>query len=411
MAEKVTLSVGAARADITPDPALLNWITAKPYETVLDKLCVQALAVDDGATEALLLRWDLIDVWEEAAVGVRAAVGARTGIPPERILVHASHSHSTPRSPYGGRDASLQRLERLRKVADDPVYRDWAGALPGVCAEVAAQARDRRQSCDLAIGRAAVPEWVFNRRPVRPDGSVVSMMRPADPFCLPDGLRFGPVDPTLTTLSWRTAGGHLEAVLFHLACHAVSIYVEHPGISADWPGPVSQWLGSSTGAEALFLQGCAGDIVPSRRGVVAREAMAELIIERALASLAKAHPVELGSLRVAAGTVELPLEPDRAEVWGAPTKPAEVQVFRTGQLALVALPGEPLLGLAQTIQAASPYPHTLVLGYSNGLGTTYVGLPGERARGGYEATAGSGADACATILINEAVRLLSQVAG
>jgi hypothetical protein len=66
-----------------------------------------------------------------------------------------------------------------------------------------------------------------------------------------------------------------------------------------------------------------------------------------------------------------------------------------------------LIGLAIAIQARSPFPHTLVLGYSNGYGVQYVGLPGEKARGGYEmGTAGSGVDECGGLLVEAAVRLL-----
>jgi hypothetical protein len=67
--------------------------------------------------------------------------------------------------------------------------------------------------------------------------------------------------------------------------------------------------------------------------------------------------------------------------------------------------------LGTTIRAASPFPQTIVLGYSNGNGAHYVGLPGEKARGGYEAgVAGAGTDACAQLMIDAAVRLLREAA-
>ena len=52
-----------------------------------------------------------------------------------------------------------------------------------------------------------------------------------------------------------------------------------------------------------------------------------------------------------------------------------------------------------------------MLGYSNGNGTHYVGMPGEKVRGGYEAGApGAGTDACAQLMIDAAVRLLRDTA-
>lgn len=70
----------------------------------------------------------------------------------------------------------------------------------------------------------------------------------------------------------------------------------------------------------------------------------------------------------------------------------------------MALPGEPLTKIGQTIQERSPFPHTLVLGYSNGSGVQYVGVPGEKGRGGYEMGEwGLGNDSCGGILIEAAV--------
>jgi hypothetical protein len=61
------------------------------------------------------------------------------------------------------------------------------------------------------------------------------------------------------------------------------------------------------------------------------------------------------------------------------------------------------------IRAASPFPQTLVLGYSNGNGVHYVGMSGEKARGGYEAgVAGAGTDECGALLVAASGRLLNE---
>ncbi|MBL9212446.1 MAG: hypothetical protein JNL92_18435, partial [Opitutaceae bacterium] len=78
---------------------------------------------------------------------------------------------------------------------------------------------------------------------------------------------------------------------------------------------------------------------------------------------------------------------------------------------LVALPGEPMTDLNLQIRARSPFPQTLVLGYSNGNGVHYVGLPGEKAHGGYEAgRAGAGGEECGPRLIAAAEKLLRDAA-
>jgi len=89
---------------------------------------------------------------------------------------------------------------------------------------------------------------------------------------------------------------------------------------------------------------------------------------------------------------------------------AEIQVIVCGPLAIVGLPGEPMTELGLAIREKSPFPQTLVLGYSNGNGAHYVGMPGEKARGGYETTAaGAGTAECGTIMVEAANTLLAEV--
>jgi hypothetical protein len=169
---------------------------------------------------------------------------------------------------------------------------------------------------------------------------------------------------------------------------------------------------ASLGGEALFLQGCAGDIVPWRRGVARRDEMAARLAERALAAETNRHPLPVGRLQAARKVVELRLTQEAARETGAPLKSSEVQVIAMGSLALVALPGEPLTALGQEIRRQSPFPHTIVLGYSNGSGVQYVGVPGEKAKGGYEmGPVGLGTDDCGGVLIDAAVALLKSAAG
>ncbi|OGG54652.1 MAG: hypothetical protein A3F84_13815 [Candidatus Handelsmanbacteria bacterium RIFCSPLOWO2_12_FULL_64_10] len=401
------LKAGTGRADITPDPAMTNWVDMKPYDGVLDRIAVRALAVGDGETEAVFVCWDLIDAGEEAVAQVRRAVREATGVPETHVLVAASHTHSAPRSPFTGASLTPGRGERMRPLLQDPVYRAWAERLPGVCAEVAQRAKGVSRPVNIAVGRANAGEWLFNRRPVDPEGKVVTMFQPKDPHSLPDGLRFGPVDPTLTVLTFQDPEGKTVATLFSVPCHSVSIYPHHRGVSADWPGPACAQISAALGGEALFLQGCAGEVVPGRRGEEARAEMARFFAGRALAAVGQRHPLPSAPLRVARRTAGIPLTPEASA--GGDIRPVEIQVIARGPFALVTLPGEPLNGLAREVQARSPFPHTLVVGYANGRGVGYVGLPGEKARGGYEAGAGRGTEEAGLFLIETAVRLLKEL--
>ncbi|HLT94614.1 MAG TPA: hypothetical protein VKZ56_08635, partial [Membranihabitans sp.] len=63
------------------------------------------------------------------------------------------------------------------------------------------------------------------------------------------------------------------------------------------------------------------------------------------------------------------------------------------------------------IQKDSPFPQTLVLGYSNGNGGHYCGMPGEKAHGGYETgeQTNLGSDQAGGLMVNTAVGLLEKL--
>jgi neutral ceramidase len=284
--------------------------------------------------------------------------------------------------------------------------------LPGACADVARNAQGNLVGVTPKIGRADAGEWLFNRRPIDPTGMVISTLHPVNPKCLPDGLRFGKLDPVLTTLTFRDTEGATVATLFSVPCHSVSIYPFHRGISADWPGFACEHISKDLGGETLFLQGCAGDIVPGRRGEEARAEMARYFADRTISAVKVSYPISSGPMGITSGVVGLPLTPEARKDAGSDIRPVEIQVIAIGDFALVTLPGEPLNGLAAAIQERSPFPHTLVIGYTNGRGAGYVGLPGEKARGGYEAShVGRGTDEAGEFMIETAVRLLKEQRG
>jgi neutral ceramidase len=402
------VTAGAAKAEISPSTNVLNWVGHKPYPGVLDPVYVRAIVLSDGASRAALIAWDLTDTREGFVARVRQEISSATKIPSENILINASHTHSAPWVPAEG-DPLLEAERRtLLPVQNGPGYREWSQQLLKSTVETVRQADAQRRPVTLSIARAWAGDVVFNRRPMRPDGKVETTYEPANPYSLPNGQRFGPMDPTLSLLGFLSPQGTAVATLFNLACHPVSIYPHDSRVSADWPGPVARRLSKVLGGEAAFFQGCAGDIVPIRRNLPSRDRMAELIGDRALAAWTNRTQLQTsGKLRSRVTRVTLPLSPVARKDLGRPTLETEIQVITWGTLALVGLPGEPLTAIALEIQRRSPFPHTLVLGYSNGGGVQYVGAAGDKPKGGYEMTeAGSGEDRCGQMLIDTAIQSL-----
>lgn len=424
-APDIVLRAGAGRADITPEPEVLNWVTGKPYGEILEKIYVHAVLLDDGTSRAALLRYDIVDISESLRDEVRKVVGAALGMPGENILLNASHNHSAPWAPsYGGTYRGKERdswwaIRHMPAQNEFPPFKRWMDRLLTASVEAAKAASESSVSANMSIGRVAAPELLYNRRPRAPAWGIDGKLPAAVAYNHKDwspevaqlGASFGPMDRTLSLVSFRNGEGTPLATLFHLACHAVSMYPSTPAINADWPGPASYALSQALGGgESLFLQGCAGEITPGYRGAKAVADMAVVVASKGQLALKFAVKLKPEPIRVARAYVELPLTPAARQRTGVETVKTEVQAIVCGPLAIVGLPGEPLTELGLAIREASPFPQTLVLGYSNGNGVHYVGMPHEKARGGYEVgVAGAGAAECGPMLVEAANKVLADL--
>ncbi len=419
----VSINVGVSRSNITPDPRVINWVNQKPYGKILDSLYARVLVLQDTKQKAVIISVDLLEAGESFTFETRKAVSAALGIPENNILVNASHSHSAPWSPvYGDRYRQVMKRDSWWHIAqdDNPHYRTWkAGLITGI-AQAARKADAAAIPVDIWIGRADVSAFLVNRRPRAAAWGVAEDSTPKafsfrhpdwDPDVVAGGKTFGPLDPSMTIISFRSKAGANVASIFHLSGHAVSVYPYEDGLSGDWPGEASRRMSQALGGEFLFLLGAGGDINPWKRGLDAVLAMADGLTERARAAHRYSVKLQTAPLRIKRITIGLPLNPYGKQHTGLEKLDGDVQVVACGPLALVALPGELLTDIGQAIRDKSPFPQTLVLGYSNGYGVIYVGMPGEKERGGYEMDdkQSLGTDLAGEVLVNAALKLLNEV--
>lgn len=385
------LSVGVAEGNITPDVRMPNWAADnEPYGDVADSLYARCLVLADGEISTAILTLDAISVW--SADTLRKTVNRVTGIPENRVIVTASHSHSAPGFGWNPNGDSL--------------FVAWAGDVIETCARIAMAAQETARPVTPSVAHANVGEWLFSRRPTDAEGNVQTVWEPEDRHALPGDLRPGPVYPTLTLLSFDLEDGNPAAMLFSLPCHPVSVYSEIASISSDFPGRTIASVKGRFRCPVVFVQGCSGDIVPARRGLASCDSMAAYFSTKVAAAHSQRRPLPEPELRVADTVVHLPLRDARSE---RSSTAAEVRGLAIGPFAMVALPGEPLTTLANSIRERSPFLHTLVAGNSNRGGTGYIGLAEDVARGGYEGNAGGGAPEAGLFLAETASRLLERL--
>jgi hypothetical protein len=405
------LLAGAAEAVITPPAGIdLTGYANRPSAAVgkHDDLFVRALVLAADGRRLALISVDVLGFQIADADQLRRLVERETGIPAEAVLLNCSHTHAGP---------ATMKLRGLgqRDAIYDALLARW------IVSAVRA-ARDRLEPAVLRWGEAEA-RIGRNRREQRPDGQVVIGANEA-----------GPYDPRVPVLRLDREDGSPLAIWFSHATHPVTFGSENVRFSADFPGAAVETVkrlepGGSADCVALFAQGCCGDINPRRRGGLDEvRASGRILGAAAVVAAEESTPIEALPLAAAMETLSLPalapvveearamkerhaarLEALRAEgadpyrlrhpeamiAWAeaaltAAERSAEeralpfpVQALRLGPVALVAMAGEVFVRLGQEIVRRSPLPHTVALGYSNGL-LGYVPTEDAYPLGGYE---------------------------
>jgi len=407
---------GAAVADITPTnyPVLVNaMFTERSATKAVDPLHARALVLDDGATrltlcvvDTCMMSRDLIDEAKELA---RAA----TGIPTDRMLVSATHTHSAPSA-----------MGCLGSRQDT----NYARFLPGRIAAAIAQAA--RNLAPALVGWTAVDDWehTHNRRWVRrPDRmledpfgqrNVRAHMHPGHESKDAVGPS-GPVDPAITILSVISPDGLPIALLANYSMH----YYESPLLSADYFGrfasKLAGLLGATNGAPpfvGIMSQGTSGDLMwmdyGRPRNQIGYDAYAGAIAQKVFAAREsiKYH----GSTRLVMRETTLALNyraPDEQRLAWARTRAAslqgrlpqslpdiyaleaihlherprtelKLQAVRIGDFGIAAIPNEVFAITGLKLKAQSPLQPLMNIELANGA-EGYIPPPEQHKLGGY----------------------------
>ena len=252
------LRAGAAAVDVTPErfPVVVNCGFAEASAAAArDRLHARALVLDDGTTRLAVVVVDNCMMPHEFLDRVKGLVAGETGIPADRQLISATHTHSAPAvmgclgsdpDPEYGAFLERQIVQAVRQAVGNlvPAEAGWGRADAG-------RLTNNRQ-------------WVLRSDKVRADPfgdlTVRSNMHPGHQH--PDFVGpSGPTDPWLTLLSVRTADGQPLAVLANFSMH----YFGAAPVSADYFGHFCAKLerrvgGGRKGFTAILSQGTAGDL-------------------------------------------------------------------------------------------------------------------------------------------------------
>lgn len=399
MSEVSPLLVGYAARDVTPAVGTrLSGFAARtePAVGVHDPLSARAVAFGHGRSSVVAVVVDVIGVDASLAADVVAGVRARSPVPPDDVVVAATHTHGGP---------AVLRDAFLGDVSEEARARVVAGAV-----EAALGALRDLAPAELSYAVGSEPHVARNRR-----------------------VPGGPIDPRVPALLARRQGRR-DVALVGYACHPVVLGPDNLLVTRDYPGFLVDALEASLpGTDAVFLGGCSGQVNTGhsaeasleltstpRRSFAAAQRVGEAVAAAAVAALeGDARAVAFGPVRAARTVALLPFVPpatdpseDRAR-WLAeldgdpPPSPArrgwleacrawadrfprpeggvtavDVVCWALGDLRVAWFPGE--VFVEQALELAAAVPETVVCVSNANAAPGYVPHPSAYAAGGYE---------------------------
>ena len=401
----------------------------RPTEEIREPIFCRAAVFEQEDRRLCLLVLDVLGISHERSDQIRDGVAERLGFDRRAVMVHTTQTHSAPSvGCLGDQNGFIpSELDWLR--GDTPEYDESTVAK---CLGAVERAVAAVRPVLLAAGRGIETRVSFNRRFVTRDGVISTHA-----LCGPDNVMYteGPIDPEVGILQAIGEDGDPIGMLLHFTSHPALGYPERY-ISPEWCGHWVNEMKATSGGTAIpmVVNGCCGNVYEQDRlagtGPESDMQMASVLAQTSLRIADALRPLPGTPIGFATRNIELPLrkvdpemirkarehlkrfptpqwrqeEPESVE-WEwlyaigrlqleqmrneSPTFSYEIQAFRIGDLALVALSGEPFVEGQLNIKLRSPAELTFVAHMSNGFAgyiPTSHGLRG----GGYESDTGMG---------------------
>ena len=417
-AERGAFRAGAAVVDVTPQRwpvSMLGSFSDRQATSAHDPLMVRALVLDDGRTRLAIAICDNCIIPRELFDEAKQVASRRTGIPAERMLMAATHTHTSP------------NLTELNTIPRDPEYVKLVAAS---LAEGVAKAAGRLTAARIGWGVKPLPEEVHNRRWLMREDRVgpnpyggMDRVRMNPPAGSPDLLcPAGPTDPDVSVVSIQTAGGKPLALLANYSLHYVGDVP--PGmVSADYFGEFARQMEKRIAPDGSFVavltNGTSGDVnninfreprprgaiferirtVASRVADAAEAACREIkyqdrvpvaMAERQISlGIRKASAAELAQAKAALAEKDEKKLPRLAHYYAQSTVDVDklpdtvnvkLQAIRIGGLGIVSMPCEVFAEIGLEIKRRSPLRPTFTIELANG----YLPSPEQHSLGGYE---------------------------
>jgi neutral ceramidase len=442
LASSSALRSGASAIKITPTQPmpLAGYYSTRLSTGVHDDLYAKALVLESGNDRAALVVCDLITMPRAVVVKARELIGKQTGIPGDRVMISATHTHTGPTLNTGSRRATVD------SSGSDLVTSYTLDFLPGKIAEAVVAAEKQLAPARASAAVEKETGMAFNRRFHMRDGSVGW-----NPGKLNTNIvkAAGPIDPEVSILYLDAGRTNPLAAYVNFAMHPDT--VGGLEFSADYAYTLSRLLREYRGPDfiTLFANGTCGDINhvnvgwgDPQKGHAEAARLGTILAADVLKAFTHLQPVAVDKLRSRGDMVTLPLAPisdedqarasnivsrigstpapkfldqvfafkvlDVAARRGEPHQ-VEVQVIALGDdIAFVSLPGEIFVELGLEIKRKSPFKHTFIAELANGA-IGYIPTAHAFDEGNYEPISARCAKGAGEKLVETALQLLREL--
>ncbi len=258
------LRAAAASSNITPPLGLpiVGGFHPVPGTYIHDELHAKCIVLDDGRTRLVLVVADVLEIPRETCDAAKEPIRQHTGIPPDNVLIAATHTHSSV------------RVGPLGRVPREGWPTDYASFLAVRISDAVRLAVHKLEPARIGRGSASVPDQVFNRRYfIKPGTPTPNPFGGVDRVVMnpgrgnPNILKpAGPTDPEIAFFSIQSSEGRPIALLANYSLHYVGP-AAGPVYSADYFGAFADRIQQLLGADRLdppfvgiMSNGTSGDI-------------------------------------------------------------------------------------------------------------------------------------------------------
>lgn len=420
--QEKTLRAGAYAQNINPEkyPVSVNGgFQDRLAKEAHDPLHARCLVLDDGTTRIALVVCDSCMIPREITDEAKRLAHKSTGIPPDRILISATHTHTAP------------TVSGVFQSDPDPEY---VALLPKRIAQGIEKAAANLEPVKVGWGVGKNDRQVFNRRWKMKELQTDAFGRAKDMVRMNPGYQHpgliepaGPIDPDVSFLSVVSTKGEPRALLANYSLHYVgglpALSADYFALFADRITDLFEARKKSPAFVGIMSNGTSGDInnvnygkespgkqKPGEQARVVASDLAETVhkaysaVEHkdALKIKMVQREIELGVRLPSKEDIERaqtvldkakkPVLTTAQEVYARETMlmakyPKKVkcilQAIQVGDLAIVSTPCETFVEIGLEIKKKSPFKHTFTIELANGY-NGYLPTPKHHEWGGYE---------------------------